>query len=129
MDGRLKATNCKWCSPSPATTGFCSRQHEREYETFWQGFAEAAEEKATERRSDRRVIPGRLIGILLLALASVALAAEPKCNRGANSVRPSTRPRSGGGHAPADPIQILQPWTAVTESPAPRSAHSVLFGR
>lgn len=71
----------------------------------------------------------RLLAVVVLALASVALAAEPKCNRGASSSHSSTRLRSGGGHAPADPIQILQPWTAVTEPPAPRSAHSALFGR
>jgi hypothetical protein len=131
VEGRPKATHCKWCSPSAETTGFCSPEHEREYRAFWKGFAEAVGEgeKAAERRSDLRVLRGRLIGIVLLALASVALAAEPRCNRGASGFRPSTRPRSGAGHAPADQIQILQPWAVVIEPPAPRSAHSVLVGR
>jgi len=101
MDERPKATNCRWCSPSPGTTGFCSPEHEGEHEAFWRGFAEAVEEeKATELRRGLRFLRGRLIGILLLALASVALAAEPKCNRGASSFRPSIRPRLGAFKLP-----------------------------
>jgi len=74
------------------------------------------------------------VKILSLAIAVLALlfgpspaAAEPRCSRGA-SFHPSTRmSRTAGGPDTADPIQILQPWTAVIKPPVPRSAHSVLF--